>query len=182
MSNDLFRNKYRIPSARADWHKYNVGWYHITICTDKREHYFGEIIKQTMHLSPIGTFTKNILDELHLIYDDAAILSYVIMPNHIHMIIAVEKTNKRNGSNNNDDVNEEMQHIARQCGRLSHIISRFKSFITKHARDNDIPFMWQARFYDTIIRNPADFIVIDNYIKNNISNWKDDDYHSPSSQ
>ena len=65
--------------------------------------------------------------------------------------------------------------------KMSHIISRFKSFITKHARDNDIPFMWQARFYDTIIRNPADFIVIDNYIKNNISNWKDDDYYSPSS-
>ena len=41
--------------------------------------------------------------------------------------------------------------------------------------------MWQTRFYDTIIRNPADFIVIDNYIKNNISNWKDDDYYSPSS-
>ena len=44
MSNDLFRNKYRIPSARADWHDYNIGYYFITICTDKRIHYFGEII------------------------------------------------------------------------------------------------------------------------------------------
>ena len=51
MSNDLFKNKYRIPSARADWHRYNIGWYYITICTDKRVHYFGEITNKQMHLS-----------------------------------------------------------------------------------------------------------------------------------
>ena len=32
-NNDIFRNKYRIPSARAEWHDYNGGVYFITICT-----------------------------------------------------------------------------------------------------------------------------------------------------
>ncbi len=40
---DKFQNKYRIPSARANWHDYNGGIYFITICTKNREHYFGEI-------------------------------------------------------------------------------------------------------------------------------------------
>ena len=175
MSNDLFRNKYRIPSARADWHRYNIGWYYITICTDKRVHYFGEIKNKQMHLSPIGKFTESFLDKIHLIYNDAAVLSYVVMPNHIHMIIAVEKTISNN-NNTNKDVNEKMQYIANQCGRMSHIISRFKSFVTKHARDNDIPFKWQTRFYDIIIRDYADYIVIEHYINNNILKWKDDDF------
>ena len=74
------------------------------------------------------------------------------------------------------DVNEEMQYIANQCGRMSHIISRFKSFITKYAKDNDIPFKWQTRFYDRIIRDYADYIVTEHYINNNISKWKDDDF------
>lgn len=42
---DKFQNRYRIPSARADWWDY--GWngaYFVTICTAYREHYFGEII------------------------------------------------------------------------------------------------------------------------------------------
>ena len=181
MSNDLFRNKYRIPSARADWHNYNIGYYFITICTDKRMHYFGEIVDHEMILSPIGAFTESYIKEIHLIYRDADVLSYVIMPNHIHMILAVDKRGKVNAERKeNDNVNEMMQDIANQCGRLSHIISRFKSFITRYARDNDIPFIWQSRFHDRIIRDHAEFVIREHYINNNISKWKDDDYFSPS--
>ncbi len=35
--------------------------------------------------------------------------------------------------------------------------------------------MWQSRFYDRIIRDYNEFENIDNYIKNNILNWNDDD-------
>ena len=177
MSNDIFRNKYRIPSARAEWHHYNIGYYFIAICTDKRVHYFGEIINKEMILSKIGIFADAYLKELHLFCDDVAVLSHVVMPNHIHMIIAVERYSKENKKINVDgDVNEMMQHIANKCGRLSHIISRFKSFITKYARDNDIPFMWQSRFYDRIIRDYAEFITKEHYINNNISKWEEDEY------
>ena len=40
---DKYQNKYRVPSARANWHDYNGGVYFVTICTKNREHYFGEI-------------------------------------------------------------------------------------------------------------------------------------------
>ena len=180
MSNDLYRNKYRIPSARADWHNYNSGCFFITICTDKRAHFFGEITNNTMTLSEIGKFTESLLNELHMIYNDAEILSYVIMPNHIHLIISVEgNKDKISDANTDKDKNEKMQAIANKCGRMSHIISRFKSYITKYARDNDIYFMWQSRFYDRIIRDHSDFIITQHYIDNNISKWNEDDYYSP---
>ena len=59
---DKYQNKYRIPSARANWHDYNGGVYFVTICTKNRKHYFGEIVAnattQIIQLSEIGHFTE----------------------------------------------------------------------------------------------------------------------------
>jgi len=52
---EKFKNKYRIASARASWWDYSwAGVYFITICTQNRNHYFGEIINHKMVLSPLG--------------------------------------------------------------------------------------------------------------------------------
>ena len=51
MSDDKFQDKYRIDSARAWWHDYDGGAYFITICTENREHFFGEIEGGVMVLS-----------------------------------------------------------------------------------------------------------------------------------
>ena len=40
ISDTKFHNKYRIQSTRAEWHDYNGGLYHVTLCTKNREHYF----------------------------------------------------------------------------------------------------------------------------------------------
>ena len=187
MANDLFNNKYRIPSARAYWHDYNHGYFYITICTDKREHFFGEICSCTMSMTKIGIYTESYIEYLNSKYDDFQILSHVIMPNHIHLIISVNYHNKnrnkeKQDANNYIEVNEMMRDISKKCGRLSSIISIFKSSVTKYAMKNDIPFAWQTRFYDHIIRDYNEFININNYIKNNIINWKDDEFYPISSE
>ncbi|MEZ5050510.1 MAG: hypothetical protein R2766_12760 [Saprospiraceae bacterium] len=58
-----YKNKYRIASARASFWDY--GWnaaYFVTICTQNREHYFGEIVRRdAMHcvsLSQIGKIVE----------------------------------------------------------------------------------------------------------------------------
>ncbi|MFK8164863.1 MAG: hypothetical protein AB8H12_20625 [Lewinella sp.] len=40
-----------------------------------------------------------------------------------------------------------------------------------------IPFGWQTRFHDHIIRNNDEFLRITNYIANNVANWQDDKFH-----
>ena len=67
--------------------------------------------------------------------------------------------------------------ISRKCGRLSNIILKLKSGITRYALKKEIPFKWQERFHDRIIRDNNEFEIKNNYIKNNISNWKDDEYY-----
>ncbi|HEX9970706.1 MAG TPA: transposase, partial [bacterium] len=45
---ELFKNRYRVKSARLpDWDYSFNGYYFITICTQNREHYFGEIGRMT---------------------------------------------------------------------------------------------------------------------------------------
>ena len=179
MKNDLFKGIYRIPSSRADWHNYNHGCYFITICTDKREHFFGEISNEKISMSKLGIYTESYIDYLNSKYDDFKIISHVIMPNHVHLIISVDAHNKskKQDTYNNIEVNEMMRDISKQCGRLSYIISIFKRSVSNFAKKNSIYFAWQTRFHDRIIRNYNEFIETHNYIQNNISNWKDDEFH-----
>ena len=175
---DLYNNKYRIPSARAQWHDYNCGFYFITICTEKREHFFGEIYNDKITLSKLGVFANSYITKINHTYSDAQILSHVVMPNHIHFIIRIDKFhNKQQNVKNNSDINEKMSDISKRCGRLSNIIIKYKSAVTKYANKHDIPFLWQNRFYDRIIRNNEEFAIKKNYIEQNIANWKDDDLY-----
>ena len=51
---ELYGGKYRVPTARAQWHAYDNGVYFVTICTQARRHWFGEIGDGMMRLSAVG--------------------------------------------------------------------------------------------------------------------------------
>ncbi|MBQ2498771.1 MAG: transposase [Bacteroidales bacterium] len=87
-----YHNKYRVPSARADWHDYNGGAYFITICTKNREHFFGEIENGEMILSEIGEYADKNISEItqHNCY--AEIPLWIVMPDHIHMVVIIDDT------------------------------------------------------------------------------------------
>lgn len=197
---DKFQNRYRIPSARASWHNYDGGIYFITICTKNKAHYFGEIVdapivvvetphcdvsttttndmvhQPYMQLTEIGKFTDICIHQMDILHDDITVPLYQIMPNHIHMIIIVEKTIKKTlQCDVSTPKNKNMQHIANQCGRLSHVISRFKYAVTHFAHENGIDFAWQTRFYDRIVRDQNELNRIAEYIENNVITWKSDE-------
>jgi REP element-mobilizing transposase RayT len=90
MPTEKFRNKYRIPSARAVWHDYNGGAYFITLCTKTREHYFGEIENGTMRLSEIGECANENFQYINTHYPYAEIPLWVVMPNHVHAIVLID--------------------------------------------------------------------------------------------
>ena len=65
-----------------------------------------------------------------------------------------------------------------QSKNLSSIVRGFKSSVTTWARKNNIPFHWQDRFHDHIIRNATAYNRISNYIINNPSQWQEDKFYS----
>jgi hypothetical protein len=90
---DQFKNKYRIPSARAQWWDYgNDAAYFITICTKNRSHFFGKITDQKLFASPAGDIAANIWHEIPANFPYAQLGAFVVMPNHVHGIIIIEKT------------------------------------------------------------------------------------------
>lgn len=59
-----------------------------------------------------------------------------------------------------------------KTGSLSVIIRSYKSAVTKKAREINLQFAWQDRFYDHIIRDNGSFERIAYYIKMNVVNWR----------
>ena len=62
---------------------------------------------------------------------------------------------------------------------ISAMIGSFKSAVTKCCNENKLPFGWQSRFHDHIIRDNNEFIRIRDYIINNPMNWKEDKFYKP---
>lgn len=184
MSSDLFRNKYRIPSARATWHDYNGGAYFVTICTRDMEHYFGEIVGGEMNMTEIGEYVQQCIKNIPQHNTYANVPAFVVMPNHVHLIVIIDDENADSICR---DVpwrvstfgkNETMQTIANQQGRLSTMIGGFKQSVTRYANANSISFAWQTRFHDRIIRDCDEINRIAEYIENNVARWESDEFHN----
>ena len=77
-------------SPRAQWHDYNGAEYFVTICTKNMVHYFGEVVDGEIQLTKVGEHLKYQIENIHSHYAFAEVLLYTIMPNHFHMIIAID--------------------------------------------------------------------------------------------
>ena len=204
---------YNLPqrkSPRATWHDYNGANYFITICTKNHDLYFGDVVDGRMELSEIGGWAWQCAEKIETINDNVFVPEFVVMPNHVHLIVIMDNTDGRlpqcerlpqcDSPTNPDDngnpedwvvglpyhdsridkdfeINEEMQSRANRCGRLSHMIGQFKSAVTKHANEKEIPFAWQPRFHDHIIRNGIEMNRIADYIQNNPMKWELDRFY-----
>ena len=170
---NLFDNKFRIPSARATWHSYNGGVYFVTLCTkDKRkclvvivdkpessssddsvQNRLSTFWQPEMILSEAGIIVERHIKEISIHCSYVEVPLYVVMPNHLHLIIMI------NG--------EEAS-----CNRnlLSQVLRGFKSGVTREMRMKNIAFEWQSRFYDRIVRNHDELDAIGVYIRNTLQN------------
>lgn len=176
---DLFQNKYRIPSTRLkNWEYGGNGVYFITICTKNRKHYFGEIeivssVKTqnfaSLQQTPIG---QSASDCWYIIPDHFPFVlldEFVVMPNHVHGILVINKTQQPSPLTGN--------RFGPQSKNLASILRGYKIGVTNFARDHNLPFHWQPRFHDHIIRNEGELERIRKYIRNNPDNWKEDNFY-----
>jgi putative transposase len=189
---EKFQNKYRIPSARLkNWDYSTNGAYFITICTQNREHYFGEIVEKRFIASEIGTLAEKFWMEIPHHFPYIELGNFVVIPNHVHGILIIDKNVKTlqcNVSENESPVqtlhcnvstnkNEQMANISPKSGTISAIVRSYKSVVTKNAHFIHADFGWQPRFHDHIIRNAPEWERIQTYIENNPLNWKEDKFY-----
>ena len=94
-----FKNKYRIKSNRMpDWDYAGNGIYFITMVTQNREWLFGNIKNSEMFLSDFGKIAEQEWYKSFEIRNELILDEFVIMPNHLHTIVIIKKTDGMDGS------------------------------------------------------------------------------------
>lgn len=195
---DKFQDKYRIPSARLqNWDYGSNAIYFVTICTQERELYFGEISEEKIVLSEIGEIAHRFWNEIPNHFSFVELGEYVVMPNHVHGILIFNKlvetynqvetpnlgvstTAETIGATKTDQHNRTAAASQKwYSGTLGAIVNQYKRVCTINARKIHSDFAWQSRFHDHIIRNNDSFLRISNYILSNPLNWTDDQFFRP---
>ncbi len=161
--------------TRLEFFDYNsVGAYFITICTQNKEHLLSKIVLKDsfvgtdvldgpqinkeifVELSEHGKIADKYVNQLNNFYENITVDDYIIMPNHIHLLINVSKNGPSGTS-----------VPTKQHSIVSGFISTFKRFCNKEYGKN----IWQMRSFDHIIRDTKDYEFHMKYIRENPLKW-----------
>ncbi len=159
-----------------------TGYYFITICTDGMIEYFGNIQNSEMQLNTYGNIVLNKLKELSNRYSYTELDEFVIMPNHVHVIMIIDNFSVGVGtalepSDNKLNVNGTGRDLSLQkqikTKSLSELIGVFKTTSSKEIHQMGlINFKWQRSFYDRVVRNEKELYQIRKYIRQNPLKWE----------
>lgn len=155
----------RKPNRLAEYDYSQPGAYFVTVCTRDRESLFwtvgADIIRPETPvgelLSEYGKIAERAILAIPEHYSGVTVEQYVVMPNHLHLIVRISETGGR--------------LIA--APTLSTVIGQMKRYV---ARQIGRP-VWQRSFYDHIIRNEVDYREIWEYIEHNPAKWKEDRFY-----
>ena len=140
-------------STRLKGYSYRTpGYYFVTICAYKKECLFWSGGK----LNQFGKIAKDAVNQIPLHAPGTHVDRFVIMPNHVHMILVLE--------------NEEND--------LSVVVGQYKAYVSKQLH-GILPNkqVWQVSFHDHKIRNRKQYEKIWMYIENNPQKWEMDCFY-----
>lgn len=148
------------------------GAYFLTICTHDRKRILSTIgQKETIkpvgegfalpQLTQTGQIMEYWLNKISEHFQNAEIGEYVIMPNHIHIILFLEDTSGR----------------ADPSPTVSNVIGWLKYNVTKAVNLPKGEKLFQRSFYDRIIRDRDEYMEICNYVALNPQNWETDELY-----
>ena len=130
------------------------GAYFITICTRDRKKILSEIVGADtirpceIKLLQYGKIVDEAINNIANIYENMSVDKYVIMPDHVHIILQITKNSGRIIS-------------------APTVIAGMKRYVSKKCGIS----IWQKGFYDHIIRNQKDYNETWQYIEENPAKW-----------
>jgi REP element-mobilizing transposase RayT len=170
----------RKPTRLKGYDYSRNGAYFMTVCAKDRAELLGQIVGDAVgdavhsvppppsvpsvpphiELSEYGKVVEGILRQGG--NPDIRLDRYIIMQNHIHMILIISRNGDRDGV---DTVPYK--------SLVSTFVRSVKTMTTK-----EIGFsLWQRSFHDHVIRNEADYSRIAEYIEQNPTKWEEDCFY-----
>lgn len=114
-----------------------------------------------MKLNSFGEIVKAQLNWLENQYQYVVMHAKVVMPNHVHAILEIDRSL----------VSDKELKIK----SLSELVGALKTTSSKLIRKSGfLEFKWKRSFHDHIIRNDKAYQNISDYIQNNPSKWDND--------
>ena len=104
---------------------------------------------------------------MNSVYRDVQTVKYVIMPNHIHLLICIGRADDptENGTSRTPSPTNEI---------IPRYVSSFKRFCNREIGQN----IWQRSYHDHIIRNVPEYQMIWQYIDTNPIRWEQDCFYT----
>ena len=138
----------RKPNRLRDYDYSQNGAYFVTVCTKDRKRILSDIVGDDAHIvpKPYGRAAESYIRNV------PEIEKYVIMPDHIHMIIRLD-----NGS----------MWASTPTNKIASIVRSIKVLVAKEIGES----IFQRSYYDHVIRNQRDYDEIWEYIDNNPRKW-----------
>jgi len=141
------------------------GMYFVTICTEARKNTLCTIVGDGF---PVPKYPGKIAEQWILRisekYPNSRVEKYVVMPNHIHMLIHIDLDP---GTGNPSPT-------------LGNIVGWYKYQVTReinsHCHTTGIHF-FQRSYHDHVIRGEKDYQKIWQYIDNNPASWEEDCFY-----
>lgn len=136
------------------------GCYFVTVCTKERRRLLSTVvvgrddhIPPTVHLTAAGKTVDKYICGIETAYDTVFVDSYIIMPDHIHLLIRVDTA--------------ESGGMRSSRPTVSTVIRSLKTMVT---REIGRP-IWQDSFYDHVVRNETEYLEIGRYMEENPAKW-----------
>ena len=133
------------------------GLYFVTICTDDKKTILSTIVGDDAHivpkriiLKPYGEIVEKYINRINIVYEDVSLENYIIMPNHIHLLIFI------------DGLHDGTMRASSPT-KLGTVVRSLKTMVTKETGIS----IWQRSYYDEIIRDEKHFQYVWNYIEYN---------------
>lgn len=144
------------------------GCYFVTVCVKDRKNLLGTIpVGRDAHIPPsvfpsnIGVIVDKYIKNIPSVYTGIIVDSYVIMPNHVHLLITIETADQGGGG------------MWASRPTLHTVVRSFKTMVTKQIGHS----IWQGSYYDRIIRDEKAYREAWQYIDENPLKWQEDELY-----
>ena len=162
----------RKPNRLTHYNYSAPGAYFITLCTEGKKCILGSIVgggaldAPFVQLSKCGNVLQQYIESGNMV-PGVTIDKYVVMPNHVHMILLVDETASRGTSKGPSPANAVIPHFVSTLKRFIHREIGIKIF--------------QRSYHDHVIRGIQDYQKIWQYMDNNPAKWENDCFHREDS-
>jgi putative transposase len=163
------------------WDYSSSGLYFLTICTQDRACLFGRVIEGEMHLGRWGVVVAEEWLKSEKIRQEIAFDAWVIMPNHFHAIVQIQRSDHWDNPTYCNDARlaAGLRPIMRPRS-ISSLVAAFKAASTTRInvmRETPGIKVWQRNYYESIIRTDRGLERVRAYIKANPQKWYNDQLH-----